>query len=65
MVPRNLAPVKISWEYDDETGRHIMNIFDHWAIKGSYNGKRDVAAIQKAFDDLDRGIYVDQYGVEH
>ena len=36
LVPRNLAPVKISWEYDDETGHHYMNIFDSWAIKGLY-----------------------------
>lgn len=64
-VPRNLAPVKISWEYDDETGHHVMNIFDHWAIKGSYHGKRDVEAIQKAFDDLQNGIYIDQNGVKH
>lgn len=64
MVPRNLAPVKISWEFDDENGHHIMNIFDHWAIKGSYYGKRDVEAIQKAFDDLQNGIYIDENGVE-
>ena len=55
--PRNLAPVKISWEYDDETGHHYMNIFDHWAVKSSFNGKRDVKAIQKAFDDLEKGVY--------
>lgn len=65
MVPRNLAPVKISWEYDDETGHHIMNIFDHWAIKNSYNGKRDVEAIQKTFDDLAKRIYIDENGIEH
>lgn len=64
MVPRNLAPVKISWEFDDENGHHIMNIFDHWAVKGSYHSKRDVEAIQKAFDDLQNGVYVDENGVE-
>lgn len=37
MVPRNLAPVKISWQYEDENGvKHTMNIFDHWRIKGLY-----------------------------
>lgn len=61
-VPRNLAPVKISWEYDDETGHHTMNIFDHWAIKNSYHGRRNVEAIQKAFDDLEKGIYIDEKG---
>jgi hypothetical protein len=34
-----------------------MNIFDHWAVKSSFNGKRDVRAIQKAFDDLEKGVY--------
>ena len=37
MVPRNLAPVKISWQYEDENRvKHTMNIFDHWRIKGLY-----------------------------
>lgn len=40
-----------------------MNIFDHWAIKNSYHGKRNVEAIQKAFDDLEKGIYIDEKGV--
>lgn len=64
-VPRNLAPAKISWEYDDATGHHVMNIFDHWAVKNSHNKKRDVKAIQKAFDNLEKGIYIDQNGVSH
>ena len=34
MVPRNLAPAKISWEYDDVSGNHhYMNIFDHWRVR--------------------------------
>ncbi len=41
-VPRNLAPVKISWEYDDETGHHVMNIFDSWALKELYLYQKEI-----------------------
>ena len=48
LVPRNLAPVKISWEYDDETGHHYMNIFDSWAIKGLYLYQKEIDQKVKA-----------------
>lgn len=55
--PRNLAPVRILGEYDDETGHHYINIFDHWAIRDAYRGNKNIAEIQKAFDELEKGIY--------
>ena len=48
LVPRNLAPVKIFWEYDDETGHHMMNIFDSWAIKELYLYQKDIDKKVKA-----------------
>lgn len=41
-VPRNLAPVRISWNYStinpitNQEEVHTMNIFDHWRIKGLF-----------------------------
>ena len=55
--PRNLAPVRILGEYDDKSGHHYINIFDHWAIRESFRGNKDKKAIQKAFDDFEKGIY--------
>ena len=34
-VPRNLAPVRITWDYVDALGvQHHTNIFNHWRVKG-------------------------------
>lgn len=33
-VPRNLAPARITWDYEDSLGTHHVNIFNHWRIKG-------------------------------
>lgn len=34
-VPRNLAPVRITWNYVDALGvQHHTNIFNHWRVKG-------------------------------
>ncbi len=34
-VPRNLAPVRITWDYVDAIGvQHHTNIFNHWRVKG-------------------------------
>lgn len=90
-VPRNLAPVKISWNYtvvDPVTGLeeiHAMNIFDHWRIKKLFQAideientkgisgaekKRRIQEARKqfnpqqAFDELDRGKYIDENGTE-
>lgn len=43
-VPRNLAPTKITWKYDEivtvngeeTTITHDRNIFDHWRVKGLF-----------------------------
>lgn len=57
---RNLAPAKISWEYEDENGvRHFMNIFDTKPVKDAFYGKRDQSKIQEVFDYLEKGIYYD------
>ena len=91
-VPRNLAPVKISWtitSINPETNQeeqHSMNIFDHWRIKGlfqeinSINQTKGISKAEKkiriskarknfnpqqAFDELDKGLYVDQNGVNY
>lgn len=46
-VPRNLAPVKISWQYDikvgDQIESHNMNIFDHWRIKELYQTLAEIS----------------------
>lgn len=91
-VPRNLAPVKISWtttSTNSETNQeeqHSMNIFDHWRIKGLFQEinkinqtkgiskaekKRRISEARKnfnpqqAFDELDKGLYVDQNGINY
>lgn len=86
-IPRNLAPVKISWNYtsiNPNTGKeevHTMNIFDHWRIKGLFQAIDEIESVkgiskaekkrriqkareqfnpQQAFDELDKGYYIDQ-----
>ena len=81
--PRNLAPVKISWEYGEGDNHHMMNIFDHWRIKGLYKELDRISKLevskeeaqrlekkarlfynpQKAFDEIDKGVYVDENGI--
>lgn len=67
LVPRNLAPAKITWEVN---GRQ-MNIFDHWKVrelfKGLMNGENEAQLrkkydIQEVFDQLSRGIYETETG---
>ena len=63
--PRNLQPARITWSYeymdkDEKTVLKHMNIYDLEPIKNSFledNPIVDRAAIQKAFDDLDKGIF--------
>lgn len=44
-VPRNLAPVRITWDYKDILGNpHHTNIFNHWRVKGQI---QEFAAINK------------------
>lgn len=60
-LPRSLQPARITWKYRVKEGEQeiekMMNIFDLEPIKNSFNGIVDRKAIQKAFDDLDKGIF--------
>lgn len=72
MKARDLAPAKISFKYRVK-GTDIIketNIFDTWALKQAYKLqlKRSdptvQANVQKVFDGLERGVYVDENGNE-
>lgn len=71
-APRNLQPARITWSYEDvdKDNRVVLkhiNIYDLEPIKNSFNTSNpiiDRAAIQKVFDDLDKGIFYIN-GVEH
>lgn len=61
-VPRNLAPAKVSYEYNDETGHHYSNIFNHWRLANLFKGiyylknstKLSDTEIQKAQEILEK-----------
>lgn len=84
-VPRNLAPVRITWDYVDALGvQHHTNIFNHWRVKGqiqelaeiddmniSGDEKKRLSAeavkkwdVDKAFQDIKRGVYELAQGAE-
>lgn len=64
-APRNLQPARITWSYeytdkDKKTVLKHMNIYDLEPIRNAFNPDNpiiDRAAIQKVFDDLDKGIF--------
>lgn len=37
-IPRNLAPAKVAYEYDNKTGHHYSNIYDHWRLASLFKG---------------------------
>lgn len=63
--PRNLAPARIYWKYNNGTTEISTNIFDTKEVRDSFLHKfetpREKALqrerIQKVFDELDRGEY--------
>lgn len=63
-APRNLQPARITWSYEatDAEGNIVlkhMNIYDLEPIRNSFKKPPiiDRDAIQKVFDDLDKGIF--------
>lgn len=71
--PRDLAPARITWEYQYGGITHKMNIFDTEQVRNSFLHKDDVnfdhkeqrKKIQQLFDNLARGVYIDEKGNEY
>lgn len=57
--PRDLAPARISWEYQDNEGNiHFTNIFDTEEVRNTFlTDTKDRRAVQRVFDNLSKGIY--------
>ena len=64
--PKNLAPARIRWKYQDENGiTHTTNIFDTEPVRESFLRRNDPTfdrianrqKIQEIFDNLERGTY--------
>ena len=63
-VPRNLAPAKVAYEYNNETEHHYANIYDHWRLSSLFKGiyyiknstKLSKQEIDKAIEILNRVI---------
>ena len=56
---RDLAPARISWEYQDNEGNtHFTNIFDTEEVRNTFlTDTKDRKAVQRVFDGLAKGIY--------
>lgn len=47
-IPRNLAPIRMTWDYTDALGnKHSTNIFNHWRVKGQI---QDMAKLKDYID---------------
>lgn len=63
-IPRNLAPAKVAYEYNNETEHHYANIYDHWRLSSLFKGiyyiknstKLSKQEIDKAIEILNRVI---------
>ena len=59
MKPRDLRPAIVEYTLEDETK---SNIWQHWAVKAVYeNNISDRSTIQRAFDNLNKGIFEEGY----
>ena len=54
-VPRNLAPVRITWDYVDALGvQHHTNIFNHWRVKGQIQELAEIDNMNISGDEKKR-----------
>lgn len=54
-VPRNLAPVRITWDYVDALGvQHHTNIFNHWRVKGQIQELAEIDDMNISGDEKKR-----------
>lgn len=54
-VPRNLAPVRITWDYVDALGvQHHTNIFNHWRVKGQIQELAEIDNMNISEDEKKR-----------
>ena len=54
-VPRNLAPVRITWDYVDALGvQHHTNIFNHWRVKGQIQELAKIKGMKISEDEKKR-----------
>lgn len=54
-VPRNLAPVRITWDYVDALGvQHHTNIFNHWRVKGQIQELAQIDDMNISVDEKKR-----------
>lgn len=51
-VPRNLAPVRITWDFVDALGiKHHTNIFNHWRVKGQIKEMQKISDMKISDDE--------------
>ena len=54
-IPRNLAPVRITWDYVDALGvQHHTNIFNHWRVKGQIQELAKIKGMNISKDEKKR-----------